>query len=127
MGRFGIKEGVNLTELQIAYLAAGALLAALLLVLIVHVLYRGLPTGKAKTALQKIIYELDRHADQMQNREKRAAAVQAVMDILGWRRIMIPKVLVGWLIDAEVAFIRRIQTATNTPNLHQEEDGNEIR
>jgi hypothetical protein len=116
-----------LTELQIAYLAAGALLAVLLLVLVVHLLYRGLPVGGAKIALQKIIYELDRHADQMQNREKRAAAVQAVMDILGWRRIMIPKVLVGWLIDAEVAFIRKVQAATNTPDLHQEDENNEVR
>lgn len=111
-----------MTELQIALLAAGSVLAVLILVIVVHVLYRGLPAGKAKTALDKIIYELDRHADQMENHEKRAAAVQDVMDILGWRRIVVPKVLVGWLIDAEVAFIRRVQRATGTPNLHQEDD-----
>jgi hypothetical protein len=126
MGRFDIKgEGVNLTELQITYLAAGVVLAVLFLVAVLHLLYRGLPTSKAKTAVQKIIYELDRHADQMQNREKRAAAIQAVMDILGWRRIIVPKVLIGWLIDAEVAFIRKVQAATDTPNLHMgsEDDG----
>ena len=109
-----------MAETQIAAAAAGIILAALVLVLIVHVVYRGLPTGTAKDGLQKIIYELDRHADEMENDEKRAAAIQSVMDILGWRRIIVPKVLVGWLIDAEVAAIRKIQQATDTPDLHRE-------
>lgn len=111
-----------MTETQIAAAAAGTILAALVLVLIVHVVYLGLPAGAAKDGLQKIIYELDRHADEMEKHEKRAAAIQAVMDILGWRRIMVPKVLVGWLIDAEVAVIRKIQQATNTPDLHREDN-----
>lgn len=114
-------------ELQMAYLAAGAMLAAFVLVLAIHVLYNGLPAGKTKLAVQKIIYELDRHADQMENKEKRATAVQAVMDLLGWRRIIVPKVLVGWLIDLEVAVIRKAQTATDTPNLHDGGEENEIR
>lgn len=110
-----------MSEMQIALLAAGTILAALVLVLAVHIVYRGLPPGKAKDGLQKIIYELDRHADDMENHEKRAAAIQAVMDILGWRRIIVPKVLIGWLIDAEVAAIRKIQQATDTPDLHKED------
>jgi Co/Zn/Cd efflux system component len=109
-----------MTEFQIATAAVGVILAALVLVLVVHIVYRGLPPGKAKEGLQKIIYELDRHADDMENHEKRAAAIQAVMDLLGWRRIIVPKVLVGWLIDTEVAAIRKIQQATDTPNLHQD-------
>ena len=111
-----------MTEMQIAVAAAGTILAALILVLVLHIVYRGLTTGKAKDALQKIIYELDRYADDMENQQKRAMAIQAVMDLLGWRRIIVPKVLVGWLIDAEVAAIRKIQAATDTPNLHQEVD-----
>ncbi|WP_425057603.1 hypothetical protein SCACP_21190 [Sporomusa carbonis] len=110
------------SELQIFIWAAGALLAALVLALVVHIVYRGLPAGKAKDGLQTIIYEMDRHADDMENHEKRAAAIQAVMDILGWRRIIVPKVLVGWLIDAEVATIRKIQQATDTPDLHKGEN-----
>lgn len=112
---------MNLSEYEIALLAAGILLAALVVVLVAHIVYRGLPAGKAKDALQKIIYELDRHADDMENHEKRATAIQAVMDLLGWRRIVVPKVLVGWLIDGEVAFIRRVQAVTDTPNLHEGE------
>ena len=111
-----------MTEIQIVIAAAGAILAALVFVLVVHVVYRGLPPGKAKTALDKIIYKLDRHADQMENSAKRAAAVQAVMDILGWKKIVVPKVLVGWVIDAEVTFIRKVQAATKTPDLHQAGD-----
>lgn len=114
----------NLTELQIALLAAGASLAAVVLVLIVHIVYRGLPAGRAKDALQKIIYEIDRSADNMENQQKRAAAIQAVSDMLGWRRIIVPKVLIGWLIDAEVAVVRKIQQATDTPDLHKEGNTN---
>lgn len=114
----------NLTELQIVLLVAGLLLAAIVLVLAVHIIYRGLPAGSAKTSLQKIIYELDRAADNMENQQKRAAAIQAVSDMLGWRRIIIPKVLIGWLIDAEVAVVRKIQQATDTPDLHKEGNTN---
>lgn len=112
----------NLTELQTVLLAAGVLLAAVLLVLVAHIVYRGLPAGRAKDALQKIIFELDRAADNMENQQKRAAAIQAVSDMLGWRRIIVPKVLIGWLIDAEVAAVRKIQALTDTPNLHQEDE-----
>ncbi len=110
-----------MTDLQMIYLAVGVILAVLFLVITVHIIYRGIPAGKAKERLQKIIYELDRPADQMQNSAKRAAAVQAVMDLLGWRKIIVPKVLIGWIIDAEVAFIRKVQAATKTPDLHREE------
>lgn len=112
------------TELQVFVWAAGALLAALVLVLVVHVVYKGLPDGKAKDSLQKLIFEADRHADDMENEQKKAKVMQNIMDILGWRRIIIPKVLVSWLIDAEVAVIRRIQKATDTPDLHQEDENN---
>jgi len=111
-----------MTEIQIALLTAGIVLAVFLLLLAVHILYRGLPDGKAKETLQKIIFEIDKHADQMENKEKRATAIQAVMDLLGWRRIVVPKILIGWLIDTEVAVIRKIQQATNTPNLNLEDE-----
>lgn len=112
------------SELQIFYWAAGVLLVALILVLIVHVVYRGLPAGKAKTGLDNIIYQIDRHADNMENAQKRAVGIQAVMDVLGWRRIIVPKVLVALIIDFEVAWIRRVQKATDTPNLHKEDENN---
>lgn len=109
------------TESQVAIVAAGAIMAANVLAYGFHVVRNGLPEGKVKDAVQKIIYELDRICDNMENPEKRRMAIQQINDVLGWRKILVPSALIGWVIDAEVAAIRRMQKATNTPNLHEEE------
>lgn len=57
----------------------------------------------------------------MENIDKRRAAIQQVNDILGCRRILVPGALIGWIIYAEVAVIRKMQKTTNTPNLHEGE------
>lgn len=111
-------------EKEIAIAAAGTVLAANLLAYGLHVLRNGLPDGKAKEAVQKIIYELDRFADNMSNADKRRRAIQEINDVLGWRRILVPAALVGWIIDAEVAAIRKMQRATDTPDLHKEDNKN---
>ena len=54
----------------------------------------------------------------MENSEKRRLAIGQINDILGWRKILIPTALIGWIIDAEVAAIRKMQKSTDTPNLH---------
>jgi len=110
------------TELQIVMYAAGVILAANLLAMALFVLFAKLPNGKLKSSIQKIIFELDRAADNMENAEKRRSAIQQLSDVLGWRRIPLPAALIGWAIDAEVAAIRQMQQATDCPNLHEEGD-----
>jgi hypothetical protein len=112
---------LEITESQIFIGTAGGVLAVNLLAYGLHVVRKGLPEGKAKDALQKVVYELDRAADNMSNPEKRRAAIQQISDVLGWRRILVPTALIGWIIDAEVAAIRKMQAATDTPDLHKEE------
>jgi hypothetical protein len=112
---------MQITEKEVFIGAAGALLAANLLAYGFHVARNGLPDGKAKDAVQKVVYELDRICDNMENPEKRRLAIQQVNDVLGWRKILVPSALIGWIIDAEVAAIRKMQAATDTPNLHEEE------
>ncbi len=113
---------MQLTEKEIAIAAAGTILAANLLAYGLHVFRNGLPEGKAKDAVQKVIYELDRFADNMSNAEKRRTAIQQINDVLGWRKILVPSALIGWIIDAEVAAIRKMQAATDTPDLHKEDE-----
>jgi len=84
-----------------------------------HFLRKGLPEGKVKSAIQDVIYKLDELADNMENPEKRRLAIQDINGLLGWRRIIIPTALIGWIIDVEVSAIRRMQKATDTPNLHE--------
>jgi hypothetical protein len=47
------------------------------------------------------------------------AAIQQINDVLGWRRVLVPAALIGWIIDAEVAAIRKMQAAADLPGLHQ--------
>ena len=110
------------TELQVVLYAAGVILAANLLAMALFVVFAKLPNGRLKAAIQKIIFELDRAADNMENAEKRRSAIQQLSDVLGWRRIPLPAALIGWAIDAEVAAIRKMQQATDCPDLHQEEE-----
>lgn len=113
------------SEYQIALCAAGIILAANLLAMGLFVLYAKLPESKTKEAIQNIIFELDKFVDNMENTEKRRAAIQQINDILGWRRILVPGALIGWIIDAEVAAIRKMQKTTDCPNLHEGEKDNE--
>ncbi|TCL35663.1 hypothetical protein EV210_111129 [Anaerospora hongkongensis] len=112
---------LSTTELQIVLYAAGVILAANFLAMALFVLFAKLPNGSLKVSVQKVIFELDRFADQMENAEKRRSAIQQINDVLGWRRILVPAALIGWVIDAEVAAIRKMQHATDCPNLHEEE------
>lgn len=111
-----------MNELQIIELAAGVLLAVTALVFALHFLYRGLPSGRAKDALRKIIYEIDRAADNMSNAQKKQNAINLVRDSLGWKRILVPASILGFLIDCEVAAVRKAQAVTQTPNLHEESE-----
>ena len=106
-------------EYQIALCAAGVILAANVLAMGLFVLYAKLKDGQMKETIQNIIFELDKFADDMENTEKRRAAIQQINDVLGWRKFIIPSALIGWIIDAEVAAIRKMQATTNTPNLHE--------
>lgn len=116
---------MSANEYQIALCAAGVLLAANLLAMGLFVLFVKLPDGKFRDFIRDIIFELDKFADNMENAEKRRTAIQQINDVLGWRRLVIPSALIGWVIDAEVATIRKMQQATNTPNLHEGENENE--
>lgn len=112
---------MNTGELQIVYVAASILLAANVLAMGLFILFAKLRDGRLKESIRSIIFELDRFADRMENTEKRSAAIQQINDVLGWRKIIIPSALIGWIIDTEVAAIRKMQKSTNTPNLHEGE------
>ena len=109
------------SEFQIFVWAACVVLAANLLAMVLFVLFAQLPDGRFRQSIQSIITKLDKIADEMTNPDKRREAIRQVSDILGWRRILVPATLIGWVIDAEVAAIRKMQAATDTPDLHKEE------
>ncbi|SMD03097.1 N-acetylmuramoyl-L-alanine amidase [Sporomusa malonica] len=110
-------------DLQIFSWVIGLMLGLNVLTMALFVLFAKLPHGQFREMIRNIIYQLDKFADKMENSEKRAAAIQQINSILGWRGILIPVALVGWVIDTEVAVIRQMQKATDTPNLHDDQEG----
>ncbi|WP_425059317.1 hypothetical protein SCACP_40000 [Sporomusa carbonis] len=113
---------ISSNELQTVLWVAGGLLAANLLAMTLFVLFAKLPESKLKEAIRSIIFELDKFADEMENSQKRATAIQKISDILGWRKILIPSALIGLIVDTEVAAIRKMQQATDAPDLHQDKE-----
>lgn len=88
---------------------------------VLHFLYRALSDSPLREAIRNVIYYLDRFADTMGNAQKRDSAIRQIGEVLGWRRILIPTALIGWVIDFQVAAIRKMQKAAGTPNLHIED------
>ena len=70
-----------------------------------------------KEPLTKLLTLLDTFADAMEVRQTRYEAIAAVQALLGWRRIFVPQVLIGWALDALVWMLRRI----SIPDLHHPE------
>jgi len=110
-------------DIQIAIVAAGVILAANSLLVLLHFMYKALSESALKSAIRSIIEELDKFADSMENEQKRSKAIQDVKEIIGWQKWFVPNALIGWVIDFEVAAIRKMQQVTNTPDLHQKEVG----
>ncbi len=112
------------SDLQIIYIAIGILLSANVLAMGLFVLFAKLRDGWLKESIRSIILELDRFVGSMENTEKRRAAIQQISDILRWRKAIIPDALIGWVIDAEVSVIRKMQKTANTTILQGEDNGN---
>lgn len=99
-------------ELKITFYAVGTLLAANILAMLLFVLFAKLPDGKLRESIRDIICELDKFADNMENEMKRQRAIDQINSILGWKKILVPAALIGWVIDAEVSTIRKMQKAS---------------
>ena len=104
------------SDVQIFLWFAGALLAANLLAMALFVLLAKLPESRLKEMIRIIILELDKFAEEMDNNEKRNSAIQQINEILGWRQFVIPSALIGWVIDMEVAAIRKMQQSIDSSN-----------
>ena len=59
--------------------------------------------------MERFICSLDEFADNMTNADKRAAAVDKLQSLLSYRVIRLPRFVLGWIIDMQVAEIRRLQ------------------
>lgn len=103
-----------MTELQIALLTVGIVLAVNFIAVALHFLYKAMSNSPLRETIRNVIHALDKFADDMENVEKRRIAIQQVNDVLGWRKVFVPAALIGWIIDVEVKAIRKMQRASDT-------------
>ena len=95
---------------------------------IIFQVYLKCSNAKIQEAVRGIIYELDKVADEMSNKEKRKEAIRSVHDLFIWRTIPIPAFVIGIIIDLEVAAIRSLQKQIENekdPYLHEDENEEE--
>ena len=70
--------------------------------------------------MKRFIYNLDEFADNMTNADKRNVAIEKLQGLLSYKLIRLPKFVLGWIIDMQVAEIRRLQAeSAKDADLHK--------
>lgn len=88
-------------------------------------LYERTSSNVTQTMLREVIYQLDKLADDLSNKEKRNRAVFNLQVIFSFKGIRIPKFILGWIVDMEVRQIRQLQKeCKKESNLHHDENDN---
>ena len=98
----------------IAAIGLGGIAGALFLVWCIVQVYDRTGGDKVKEHLRSLLFLLDEQCDHMELPVKRAQTVMAVQALLGWRRLFIPAVMVGFILDVLVKVLRQ----TGIPDLH---------
>ena len=105
----------------IAAVGLGIIAGAFLLILLIVQVRDRISNPSVKEHLTQLLYLLDEQCDNMEIPSKRAQAIVAIQQLLGWRRLFLPTVIVGFVLDMIVKIVRK----TGVPDLHQEDKQNE--
>lgn len=100
----------------IAAVGSGVIAGAFLLIWAIVQVRDRISNPTVKDALTQLLFLLDEQCDNMEIPAKRAQAIIAIQSLLGWRRLFLPTIVVGVVLDMIVKIIRR----TGLPDLHQE-------
>ena len=97
-------------------LGLGVIAGAMFLVWTLVQVYGRVDNPKVKDALSQLLYLLDEQCDHMEIPAKRVQVIVAIQALLGWRRLFLPSVVVGFVLDILVKALRKV----GVPDLHQE-------
>ena len=101
----------------IAAVGLGVIAGAFLLIWAIVQVRDQINSPAVKDALTQLLYLLDEQCDNMEIPAKRAQAIIAIQQLLGWRRLFLPTVVVGFVLDLIVKIMRK----TGIPDLHKTE------
>ena len=101
----------------IAAVGLGVIAGAFLLIWCIVQVRDRIGNPAVKDALTQLLYMLDEQCDNMEIPAKRAQAIIAIQQLLGWRRLFLPSIVVGFVLDLIVKIVRK----TGVPDLHKTE------
>ena len=87
---------------------------------VVFLIYNRASNEVVVDIMKRFIYNLDEFADNMTNADKRNVAIEKLQGLLSYKLIRLPKFVLGWIIDMQVAEIRRLQAeSAKDADLHK--------
>ena len=101
----------------IAAIGLGIIAGASLLIWVIVQVQSRIENPTVKETLTQLLYLLDEQCDNMEVPAKRAQVIMGVQQLLGWRRLFLPTIVVGFVLDLIVRIIRK----AGVPDLHQED------
>ena len=107
----------------IAAIGLGVIAGAALLIWIIVQVQARIENPTVKETLTQLLYLLDEQCDNMEIPAKRAQVIMGVQQLLGWRRLFLPAIVIGFVLDLIVKIIRK----TGVPDLHQDVKNEEAR
>ena len=96
-------------------ISGGIFAGVLLAIWCVKTVYAKISEGKIKEHLHQLLFIVDEQCDNMEIPVKRSQAIVAIQSVLGWRRIFLPSVVIGFILDIFVKIIRGL----GVPDLHK--------
>ena len=99
----------------IAAVGLGIIAGAFLLILLIVQVRDRISNPSVKEHLTQLLFLLDEQCDNMEIPAKRAQVIMGVQQLLGWRRLFLPAIVVGFVLDFIVKIIRK----TGVPDLHR--------
>lgn len=100
----------------LAAIFGGVVAGFILLIWLVIQAWKQIDNPKVKTHLEQMLYIVDEQCDNLEIPAKRIQTIMAIQQLMGWKRIFLPTVIVGFILDVVVKTVRKI----GVPDLHQE-------
>ena len=99
----------------IAAIGLGIIAGASLLIWIIVQVQARIDSPAVKETLTQLLYLLDEQCDNLEIPAKRAQVIMGIQQLMGWRRLFLPAIVVGFVLDLIVKIIRK----TGVPDLHK--------
>lgn len=108
-----------MTGQLLAWISGGMIVAAFFLVWVAILIYNRAENPEIKARVAALLYMLDKQCDSLEVPAIRTQVILGLQQLLGWKRIFLPTLVVGFVLDIMVLIVRRM----GCPDLHKREVG----